>query len=45
MAQGMEKPVMHFFGVRTGGSSARTLFPLWAEVLGLDAATLVGVTW
>ena len=34
---------MHFFGVRTGGSSSLKLFPQWAEVLGLGAARLVGV--
>ena len=34
---------MHFFGVRTGGSSSLKLFPRWAEVLGLGAARLVGV--
>ena len=34
---------MHFFGVRTGGSSALKLFPQWADVLGLGAARLVGV--
>lgn len=35
--------VMHFFGVQTGGSSALALFPRWAEALGLEDATLVGV--
>ena len=34
---------MHFFGARTGGSSALKLFPRWAEALGLEGATLVGV--
>ena len=34
---------MHFFGVRTGGSSSLKLFPQWADVFGLDAAQLVGV--
>lgn len=36
-------PVMHFFGVRTEGSSALKLFPHWAGALGLDDARLVGV--
>jgi shikimate 5-dehydrogenase len=34
---------MYFVGVSTGGSSIRRVFPLWAEELGLDGATLVGV--
>ena len=34
---------MHFFGVRTEGSSALKLFPAWAEVLGIKSATLVGI--
>lgn len=34
---------MYFFGVTTGQSSSRRMFPLWAEVLGLGGAQLVGV--
>lgn len=34
---------MQFFGVRTAGSSALKIFPSWAEVLGLQGASLVGV--
>ncbi len=34
---------MQFFGVRTAGSMAFRLFPHWAEVLGLEGATLEGV--
>ena len=41
MAQ--DQQVMHFFGVRTGGSSSLKLFPQWADVLGLGSARLVGV--
>lgn len=37
------QPTMYFVGVSTGGSSIRRVFPLWAEELGLDGATLVGV--
>ncbi|SDV00173.1 Shikimate 5-dehydrogenase [Microlunatus sagamiharensis] len=33
---------MGFVGVSTGGSSILTVFPRWAEVLGLPARTLVG---
>src|SRR5260370_28494498 len=34
---------MYFIGVTTGVSSIMRLFPLWAEVLGLNHAHLVGV--
>ena len=34
---------MHFFGVRTGGSSSLKLFPQWAAVLGLGEARLTGI--
>jgi shikimate 5-dehydrogenase len=34
---------MHFFGVRTDGSSALRLFPGWVEALGLGEAVLTGV--
>ena len=33
---------MGFVGVSTGGSSILTVFPRWADVLGLPARTLVG---
>src|ERR1700730_7543750 len=36
-------PTMYFIGVTTGQSSIMRLFPIWAEVLGLDQAQLVGV--
>jgi len=36
-------PTMYFIGVTTGQSSIMHLFPLWAEVLGLDHAQLIGV--
>jgi shikimate 5-dehydrogenase len=38
-----EQPTMYFVGVSTGGSSIRRVFPRWAEELGIDDATLVGV--
>ena len=38
-----DQQIMHFFGVRTEGSSSLKLFPRWAEVLGLGAARLVGM--
>ena len=34
---------MYFIGVTTGQSSIMRLFPLWAEILGLNRAQLVGV--
>jgi shikimate 5-dehydrogenase len=36
-------PTMLFIGVTTGGSSINRLFPLWADILGLRDARLVGV--
>jgi shikimate dehydrogenase len=33
----LEKPAMYFIGVTTGSSSILKIFPLWAEVLGVDA--------
>jgi len=36
-------PTLYFFGVTTGRSSSRKMFPAWAEILGLDGAQLVGV--
>jgi shikimate 5-dehydrogenase len=38
-----EQPTMYFVGVSTGGSSIRRVFPRWAEELGIDGATLVGI--
>ena len=36
-------PTMYFIGVTTGHSSIMRLFPLWAEILGLKHAQLIGV--
>jgi shikimate 5-dehydrogenase len=36
-------PTMYFIGVSTGGSSILRLFPVWAGILGLRPAQLVGV--
>ena len=36
-------PTMYFIGVTTGQSSMMRIFPLWAEVLGLNHAQLIGV--
>jgi shikimate dehydrogenase len=36
-------PTMYFIGVTTSQSSIMRLFPLWAEILGLERAQLVGV--
>jgi shikimate 5-dehydrogenase len=38
-----ERPTMYFFGVTTGKSSSRKMFPLWAKILDLNDAELVGV--
>jgi shikimate dehydrogenase len=38
-----KRPTMYFFGVTTGASSSRVMFPLWAEILALGDAQLVGV--
>lgn len=40
---GQPVPTMYFFGVTTGKSSSRHMFPVWAEILGLRNAQLVGV--
>ncbi|MEM7032211.1 MAG: shikimate dehydrogenase, partial [Chloroflexota bacterium] len=37
------KPTMYFFGVTTGQSSSRKMFPHWANILKLKEAQLVGV--
>lgn len=34
---------MYFFGVTTGRSSSRKMFPEWTKILGLEGAQLVGV--
>jgi shikimate 5-dehydrogenase len=36
-------PTMYFFGVTTGQSASRKMFPAWAAILGLNEAQLVGV--
>jgi shikimate 5-dehydrogenase len=36
-------PTFYFIGVTTGGSSIRTVFPRWAEALGLGDVELVGI--
>ncbi len=36
-------PTMYFIGVTTGQSAMMRLFPLWAEILGLKQAQLIGV--
>ncbi|MBN1965110.1 MAG: shikimate dehydrogenase, partial [Anaerolineae bacterium] len=36
-------PTVYFFGVTTGQSSSRRLFPLWMDILGRPEAQLVGV--
>jgi shikimate dehydrogenase len=33
----LERPTMYFIGVTTGSSSILKIFPLWAEILGIDA--------
>jgi shikimate 5-dehydrogenase len=38
-----QRPTMYFIGVTTGKSSIRTVFPRWAEALGLGDIPLVGV--
>jgi len=38
-----DAPTMYFIGVTTAQSAMMRLFPLWAEVLGLDGAQLIGV--
>ena len=35
-------PTMYFFGVTTGKSSSRRMFPLWMDILGIEAL-LVGL--
>jgi len=36
-------PTLFFFGVTTGRSSSRRMFPAWAAILGLGDARLVGL--
>jgi shikimate 5-dehydrogenase len=38
-----DAPTIYFVGVTTGQSSIMRIFPLWAEVLGLEHAQIVGV--
>jgi shikimate 5-dehydrogenase len=38
-----ERPTLYFIGVTTGRSSIRTVFPRWAQALGLGDVPLVGV--
>ena len=37
------RPTFYFIGVTTGGSSIRSVFPRWAEALGLGDVELVGI--
>lgn len=37
LPQKAEKPTLYFIGVTTGKSSILSIFPKWAEVLGIDA--------
>jgi shikimate 5-dehydrogenase len=37
------RPTMYFIGVSTGSSSIRSVFPRWAEHLGIADAELVGI--
>lgn len=39
----LENPSMLFVGVTTGKSFINKLFPLWAEILGLETRKLVGI--
>ena len=36
-------PTLYFIGVTTGSSSIQTVFPLWAQQLGLEGAVLQGI--
>jgi shikimate dehydrogenase len=38
-----DRPTMYFVGVTTGSSSIMRLFPVWAGILGLGEAQLIGV--
>lgn len=38
-----ETPTLYFIGVTTGSSSIQTVFPIWAEQLGLVGARLQGI--
>lgn len=38
-----EAPTLYFIGVTTGSSSIQTVFPVWAEQLGLVGARLQGI--
>ena len=38
-----QQPTLYFIGVTTGRSSIQTVFPRWADALGLDGARLQGI--
>jgi len=38
-----QTPTLYFIGVTTGSSSIQTVFPIWAQQLGLDGARLQGI--
>ncbi len=38
-----DEPTMYFFGVTTSRSAIMRVFPVWAEILRLDRAQLIGV--
>ena len=42
-ARAATKPTLHFIGVSTGQSSIMTVFPAWAEALGLGACAINGI--
>src|SRR5882757_647593 len=43
LPQPARRPTMYFIGVSTGRSSIRTVFPRWAQALGLGDVALVGI--
>ena len=43
LPQPARRPTMYFIGVTTARSSIRTVFPRWAEALGLGDVALVGI--
>jgi shikimate 5-dehydrogenase len=43
LPQPARRPTMYFIGVTTGRSSIRTVFPRWADALGLGDVPLVGI--
>jgi len=38
-----EAPTLYFIGVTTGSSSIQNVFPVWADLLGLEGARLQGI--